>query len=155
MMSKMLGAPLGGTTRGGHQGFEPATVRSILPPNFGSGGGSCAPLMVVVALGEPGTPVVSVGILAEPIQRSLWGTPWGSVNCWERLGVPSAPAAGPGGVACWARAGTAASSRTRPAKNQIVSLRRFHPYSSFFQNSYIFPAPGPTQLELLNPMLIH
>ena len=30
----------------------------ITPPNFGSGGGSCFPSMVVVALGEPGLPVV-------------------------------------------------------------------------------------------------
>ena len=30
----------------------------ITPPNFGSGGGSCLPSMVVVALGEPGVPVV-------------------------------------------------------------------------------------------------
>jgi hypothetical protein len=29
----------------------------ITPPNFGSGGGSCLPLIVVVALGEPSTPV--------------------------------------------------------------------------------------------------
>ena len=35
-------------------------LRSILPPNLLSGdGGSCFPLMVVVALGEPGVPVVS------------------------------------------------------------------------------------------------
>ena len=31
----------------------------ITPPKAGSGGGSCLPLMVVVALGEPGVPVVS------------------------------------------------------------------------------------------------
>jgi hypothetical protein len=30
----------------------------ITPPNFGSGGGSCLPLIVVVASGEPGVPVV-------------------------------------------------------------------------------------------------
>ena len=30
----------------------------MMPPNFGSGGGSCLPSMVVVALGEPRTPVV-------------------------------------------------------------------------------------------------
>jgi hypothetical protein len=30
----------------------------ITPPNFGSGGGSCFPLIVVVALGEPGVPVI-------------------------------------------------------------------------------------------------
>ena len=58
MISSTLGAPLGGTTRGGQQGFDCAALRSILPPNFGGGGGSCLPSMVVVALGEPGTPVV-------------------------------------------------------------------------------------------------
>ena len=57
MMSSTLGAPFGGTTRGGHQGFDSEAFSLITPPNFGSGGGSCFPLMVVVAPGEPGTPV--------------------------------------------------------------------------------------------------
>jgi hypothetical protein len=30
----------------------------ITPPNFGSGGGSCFPVIVVVASGEPGVPVI-------------------------------------------------------------------------------------------------
>jgi hypothetical protein len=38
----------------------------ITPPNFGSGAGSCLPLMVVVALGEPGTPVISAAITGVP-----------------------------------------------------------------------------------------
>ena len=42
MISRTLGAPLGGTTRGGHQGFDCAALPSILPPNFGGGGGSCS-----------------------------------------------------------------------------------------------------------------
>src|SRR6266478_925186 len=58
MMSSTLGAPFGGTTRGGHQGFDSEAFSLITPPNFGSGGGSCFPLMVVVALGEPGTPLI-------------------------------------------------------------------------------------------------
>ena len=58
MISSTLGAPLGGTTRGAHQAFDCAAFSLITPPNFGSGGGSCCPPMVVVALGEPGTPVV-------------------------------------------------------------------------------------------------
>src|ERR1700693_6173437 len=62
MMSSTLGAPLGGTTRGGHQGLESLAVSSITPPNSGGGGGSCFPSIVVVALGEPGTPVVSWAI---------------------------------------------------------------------------------------------
>ena len=58
MMSKMLGASLGGTTVGGHHGFESVAFSLITPPNFGSGGGNCSPLMVVVASGAPMTPVV-------------------------------------------------------------------------------------------------
>src|ERR1700738_4816346 len=59
MMSRMLGAPLGGTTRGGQYGVESKALSLITPPNFPGGGGSCSPLMVVVALGEPGVPVIS------------------------------------------------------------------------------------------------
>src|SRR5689334_15591930 len=58
MMRRMLGAPLGGTTVGGHHGLESTALSLITPPNFGSGGGSCFPSMVVVALAEPGVPVV-------------------------------------------------------------------------------------------------
>ena len=58
MMSSTLGACLGGTMRGAHHGFELRASFLITPPNFGSGAGSCLPLMVVVALGEPGTPVI-------------------------------------------------------------------------------------------------
>ena len=57
MMSNTLGAPLGGTTVGGHHGFDSVAFSLITPPNVGSGGGSCLPLMVVVALGEPSVPV--------------------------------------------------------------------------------------------------
>ena len=58
MISSTFGAPLGGTTRGAHHALDCAAFSLITPPNFGSGGGSCFPSMVVVALGEPGTPVV-------------------------------------------------------------------------------------------------
>jgi hypothetical protein len=44
--------------RGGHQGFESFALSLITPPNLGGCGGSCFPSMVVVALGEPGTPVI-------------------------------------------------------------------------------------------------
>src|SRR6266498_6143053 len=57
MMSRMLGACLGGTMRGAHQAFDCRALSLITPPNFGSGGGSCFPLIVVVAPGEPGVPV--------------------------------------------------------------------------------------------------
>ena len=57
-MRRMLGAPLGGTTRGGQYGVESRALSLITPPNFPGGGGSCSPLMVVVALGEPGVPVI-------------------------------------------------------------------------------------------------
>ena len=58
MMSSTLGAPFGGTTRGAHQAFDSEAFSLITPPNFGSGGGSCFPLIVVVAPGEPGMPVI-------------------------------------------------------------------------------------------------
>ena len=58
MIKSTLGAPFGGTTEGGQYGLESAAVSLITPPNFGSGGGSCFPSMVVVALGEPGVPVI-------------------------------------------------------------------------------------------------
>src|SRR5271157_5111778 len=58
MMSNTFGAPLGGTTVIGQNGFESLALSLITPPNFGGGGGSCLPSMVVVALGEPGTPVI-------------------------------------------------------------------------------------------------
>src|SRR5208283_4073295 len=58
MMSKMLGAPLGGTTRGGHHGVESLALSLITPPNGSCGGGSCLPSRLMVALGEPGTPLI-------------------------------------------------------------------------------------------------
>ena len=39
MISRMLGAPLGGTTRAGHQGFDCKALGLISPPNGGGGGG--------------------------------------------------------------------------------------------------------------------
>src|SRR5260370_41867827 len=57
MMSSTFGAPLGGTTRGGHQEVESLALSLMTPPNFGGGGGICFPSMVVVALGEPVVPV--------------------------------------------------------------------------------------------------
>src|ERR1700746_238292 len=65
MMSRMLGAPLGGTTVGGHHAWESTALSLITPPNLGSGGGSCFPSIVVVALGEPGVPVVWICARAE------------------------------------------------------------------------------------------
>src|SRR5437899_1878777 len=58
MMRRMLGAPLGGTTRGGHQGFDCVASSLMTPPNFIGGGGSCLPSRVIVASGEPGVPMI-------------------------------------------------------------------------------------------------
>src|ERR1017187_11008974 len=69
MMSSTLGAPLGGTTRGGHQVFESLALSLITPPNFGGGGGSCFPSMVVVALGEPNVPVACCAQAALPPKK--------------------------------------------------------------------------------------
>src|ERR1700756_5273447 len=73
MMRRMLGASLGGTTRGGHHGFESVAFSLITPPNVGSGGGSCFPSMVVVALGEPSSPVTcwAGGEVAAPTRMQV------------------------------------------------------------------------------------
>jgi hypothetical protein len=66
MMSNTLGAPFGGTTRGAHHGVDSDALSLITPPNFGSGGGSCFPVIVIVALGDPGTPVVCCADVETP-----------------------------------------------------------------------------------------
>ena len=53
MISSTLGAPLGGTTRGGHHGFDCAALRFAVPPHDRSSGGSTSPGMVRVPAGEP------------------------------------------------------------------------------------------------------
>src|SRR5258708_22159640 len=58
MMSRMLGAPLWGTTRGGHHGLEFTALSLITPPNGIGCGGSCFPSSVIVELGEPGVPLI-------------------------------------------------------------------------------------------------
>src|SRR5262245_27187204 len=58
MISRMLGAPLGGTTRAGQEGFDWAALTLISPRNGAGGDGRYRPSMVSVALGEPGTPVI-------------------------------------------------------------------------------------------------
>src|SRR4029079_3021187 len=65
MIKRTLGAPFGGTTEGGQYGLDSGAVSLITPPNFGSGGGSCFPSMVVVAPGEPGVPLVCTCAWAE------------------------------------------------------------------------------------------
>src|SRR6266700_5990420 len=65
MMSSTLGAPLGGTTRGGHHGCESLALSLMIPPNFRGGGGSCLPSIVIVALGEPGVPLICWAIASE------------------------------------------------------------------------------------------
>src|SRR4051812_47369121 len=62
-MSRTLGAPLGGTTRGAHQAFDFKEESLISPPNFESGAGNCLPEIVVVPPGEPGEPVVWISAL--------------------------------------------------------------------------------------------
>src|SRR5258708_155273 len=58
MIRRILGAAFGGTTRGGHHGCESLALSLMTPPNFRGGGGSCLPSIVIVALGEPGVPLI-------------------------------------------------------------------------------------------------
>src|SRR5271168_5014353 len=69
MMRSTLGAPLGGTTRGGHQGVESLALSLITPPNFGGGGGICFPLMVVVASAWPNVPVTCCAAAIRPAKK--------------------------------------------------------------------------------------
>jgi hypothetical protein len=72
IISSTFGAPFGGTTRGAHQGVDSEAFSLITPPNFGSGGGSCLPSMVVVALGDPKTPVTCwADAAAQPSARRV------------------------------------------------------------------------------------
>src|SRR6185436_139298 len=57
MISSTLGAPLGGTTVGGQPGLESTALRLILPAKGGGGLGIYFPSRVVVAPGEPSSPV--------------------------------------------------------------------------------------------------
>src|SRR5450631_3983212 len=95
MMSRMLGAPLGGTKRGGHQGVESLALSLIIPPNAGGGVGSWEPSAVVVALGEPATPVTTceeAGAMASDTLNRMpanvaiarWANGW-----WLMLCTPS------------------------------------------------------------------
>src|SRR5262245_26997068 len=58
MINKTFGAPLGGTTRAGQYGVDCAVLRSLLRSNVFGAGGSWVPSIAVMALGEPGTPVI-------------------------------------------------------------------------------------------------
>jgi hypothetical protein len=57
-MSSTFGAPLGGMIRGGQYGLESWARMLIMPSNGAGGFGRYLPSTVVVASGEPGTPVV-------------------------------------------------------------------------------------------------
>src|SRR6267154_5753640 len=69
MMRRMLGASLGGTTRGGQYGVESLALSLITPLNGSGGGGSCFPSSVNVALGEPGTPLICWARAAPAINK--------------------------------------------------------------------------------------
>src|SRR5271167_3887523 len=66
MISRMLGAPAGGTIRGGHHDFDWAAFRLIVPPNGRSGAGSTSPGIVRVPSGEPILAPIGSRIGAEP-----------------------------------------------------------------------------------------
>src|SRR5437899_6793826 len=81
MMRSTLGAPLGGTTRGGHQGVESLALSLITPPNLGGGAGSCFPSIVVVASAEPNWPVTCWAVAAGTDRVT------GNINAAIRLGM--------------------------------------------------------------------
>jgi hypothetical protein len=64
MIRRTFGAPFGGTTVGRQYGFESFELMLMTPPNGGGGGGRYPPSILVVALGEPGAPVVCGALLS-------------------------------------------------------------------------------------------
>src|SRR5262245_51414265 len=81
MIKSTFGAPFGGTTRAGQYGFEFFTSRSILPSNFCGGGGNCSPLIVVVAAGDPGVPVVWISAACNV---GTYTKPNAAIRCIDR-----------------------------------------------------------------------
>src|SRR4029077_10391321 len=69
MISRMFGAPFGGTTRAAHAGFDCRAFRLISPWNGAGGCGRERPSIVGGASGEPGVPVVCCPV-AEPTASS-------------------------------------------------------------------------------------
>src|SRR5450631_2863564 len=92
MISRTLGAPLGGTTVGGQYGLESGALRPISPPNLGGGPGKYLPSIVVVALGEPGVPVIGAvdGGSGQPgpgkdsfqTDDTVWFAHGRAASCW-------------------------------------------------------------------------
>src|SRR5271169_4622334 len=72
MMSSTLGAPFGGTTRGGHHGVDSEALSLITPPNFGGVGGIWLPPIVVVASAEPMTPLTCGAMLSGGAELVAW-----------------------------------------------------------------------------------
>src|SRR5262245_30491016 len=70
MMRRTFGAPLGGTTVGGQYGLESLASILMVPPNGAGGDGRYLPSIVVVALGEPGAPVICCAYAADPVRIS-------------------------------------------------------------------------------------
>src|SRR5271170_1093478 len=66
MISRMLGAPAGGTIRGGHHDFDWRAFRLIVPPNGSSGAGSISPGIVRVPSGAPILAPIGSRPVAEP-----------------------------------------------------------------------------------------
>ena len=75
MISSTLGAPFGGTTRGAHHGLDCRAPSLMMPPNFGSGTGSWVLGTVVVALGEPNTPVTCCALTGPTTASARASTP--------------------------------------------------------------------------------
>jgi hypothetical protein len=71
MISKMFGAPLGGTNFAGQQGLESAALRLITPPKLVGGGGTYLPSIVIVALVEHGAPVGCCARAAAAVNRKI------------------------------------------------------------------------------------
>src|SRR5271170_5650835 len=66
MIRRMLGAPAGGTIRGGHHDFDWVAFRLMVPPNGSAGAGSTSPGMMRVPSGAPMLEPIAPGSGGEP-----------------------------------------------------------------------------------------
>src|SRR5215813_6396003 len=103
MINRTLGAPLGGAMRGDQYGLDWRASRSIRPPNFCGAAGICSPGIVVVALGEPGTPVI----------------------CWAKPEVPESTTAAVKAVIAKMRGVAVIMGNSSPAGDSARARRRF------------------------------
>ena len=85
---------MGGTTVSGQYGLESLEFKLIVPPNGAGGGGRYLPSIVVVALGEPGVPVVCCANVGTIVSMVNVAADSNSADFFMTISLSAAPANG-------------------------------------------------------------